>query len=58
MKKKAYKTTNCNFAVVPTMNFTGMSKILDSEISDGLLTSSREFNNVRKTAIPYHNKFS
>lgn len=51
MRKQAYKTTN--FHVVPAMNFTGMSRILDSEISDGLLMSSREFHNDRKTGIPY-----
>ena len=51
MRKQAYKTTN--FHVVPAMNFTGMSKILDSEISDGLLMSSREFHNDRKTGMPY-----
>ena len=51
MRKQAYRTTN--FHVVPAMNFTGMSKFLDLELSDGLLMSSREFhNNDKKTAIP------
>ena len=50
MRKQAYKTTN--FHVIPAMHFTGMSRILDSEISDGLLMSSREFHN-RKTSMPF-----
>ena len=51
MRKQAYKKTN--FHVVPAMYFTGMSKILDGEISDNLLMSSGGFNKDRKKAGPY-----